>query len=79
MRACRIEGEDFEQKLVDALDCPGPVLCDVMLDPDQLFEPKLSSRQLPDGRMVSAPLEDMFPFLSRDELLQNLLIPPMES
>jgi acetolactate synthase I/II/III large subunit len=79
LRACRIEGEDFEHQLVVALNSPGPVLCDVMLDPDQLFEPKLSSRQLPDGRMVSAPLEDMFPFLSREELLQNLLIPPMES
>ena len=79
LRACRIEGEDFEQKLINALNGPGPVLCDVMLDPDQLFEPKLSSRQLPDGRMVSAPLEDMFPFLSREELQQNLLIPLMES
>jgi acetolactate synthase-1/2/3 large subunit len=49
-----------------------------MIDLEQSFEPKLSSRALPDGRMVSAPLEDMFPFLSRDELKENLLIPPME-
>ena len=77
--AYRISGEDFPRQLVDALEAPGPALCDVTLDPEQLFEPKLSSRQLPDGRMVSAPLEDMFPFLSREELQQNLLIPPMES
>jgi acetolactate synthase-1/2/3 large subunit len=76
--AFRIEGEHFEQKLVEALNVPGPVLCDVMIDLEQSFEPKLSSRALPDGRMVSAPLEDMFPFLSRDELKENLLIPPME-
>ena len=76
--ACRIEGGNFEQQITEVLDAPGPVLCDVMLDPEQSFEPKLSSRALPDGRMVSAPLEDMFPFLSREELQENLLIPPME-
>jgi acetolactate synthase-1/2/3 large subunit len=76
--ACRIEGGTFEQQLAEVLYAPGPVLCDVMLDPDQAFEPKLSSRALPDGCMVSAPLEDMFPFLSREELHENLLIPPME-
>jgi acetolactate synthase-1/2/3 large subunit len=76
--ACRIEGADFARQLRAALDAPGPILCDVMIDPEQMFEPKLSSRQLPDGRMVSAPLEDMFPFLSREELRENLFIPPQE-
>ncbi len=76
--ACRIEGENFESQLLGALDADGPMVCDVMLDPEQTFEPKLSSRSLPDGRMVSAPLEDMYPFLSREELRENLLIPPME-
>ena len=51
----------------------GPVLCEVMLDPDQVFAPKLASRQLPDGRMESPSLEDMAPFLSREELAQNRL------
>ena len=45
----------------EALAAEGPFLCEVMLDPEQTFEPKLSSRQLPDGRMVSSPLEDLFP------------------
>jgi acetolactate synthase-1/2/3 large subunit len=49
-----------------------------MIDPDQGFEPRQSSRQLPDGRIVSAPLEDMFPFLEREEMMENLLIPPWE-
>jgi acetolactate synthase-1/2/3 large subunit len=71
-----VEGDRFEAALADALAMDGPVLCEVMLDPDQQFEPKLSSRQLPDGRMVSSPLEDLYPFLERDELLDNLLIPP---
>jgi acetolactate synthase-1/2/3 large subunit len=68
----------LERQLAAVLKAPGPIVCDVMIDPEQTFEPKLSSRQLPDGRMVSAPLEDMFPFLSREELQDNLLIPPME-
>jgi len=46
-----------------------------MLDPNQAFEPRLSSRQLPDGRIVTAAFEDMAPFLSREELAQNMLPP----
>jgi acetolactate synthase-1/2/3 large subunit len=56
------------------LDGDGPQLCEVMLDKRQPFAPKLSSRRLPDGRMVSAALEDMAPFLPRDEFAENMLI-----
>lgn len=66
------------KELDEVLSMPGPVLCDVILDPNQAFEPRLTSKQLPDGRIVSAPLEDMYPFLEREELLGNLLIPPMD-
>jgi acetolactate synthase-1/2/3 large subunit len=51
----------------------GPALLEVMLDIDQGFSPKLSSRKLDDGTMVSPSLEDMAPFLSRDELARNTL------
>ncbi len=75
--ACRIEnGEDYA-RAAQLLAEPGPTLCEVMLDPAQTFEPRTSSRQLPDGRIVSAPLEDMYPFLDKDELLENLKIPPV--
>jgi acetolactate synthase I/II/III large subunit len=60
------------------LKIDGPVVCEVMLDPAQQFEPKLSSRQLADGRIVSSALEDLWPFLDRDELRNNLLIPALE-
>ena len=53
----------------------GPQMLEVMLDPEQPFSPKLASRQLEDGRMVSSPLEDLAPFLPREELAQNMLIP----
>lgn len=58
------------------LDFAGPALCEIFLDPEQPFAPKTSSRRLPDGRMVSAPLEDMFPFLERDEFEQNMIRKP---
>ena len=55
------------------LEAPGPALCHVRLDPAQEFEPRLKSRQLPDGKMVSPNLEDMYPFLPPEELEVNLL------
>lgn len=61
-----------------ALALPGAALCEVMLDMRQPFAPKVTSRRLPDGRMVSSPLEDMAPFLSREELRENMLIPLVE-
>ena len=73
--ASRLDQPDFGCVLPRILDVPGPHVCEVMLDPAQGFEPKLSSRRLPDGRMVSSPLEDMAPFLDRAELADNLLVP----
>ncbi len=56
----------------------GPCVCQVVLPIDYKFSPKLSSEKKPDGRMVSKPLEDMFPFLDRNELRENMLVPPLE-
>jgi acetolactate synthase-1/2/3 large subunit len=53
-------------------------LCHVVLDHSQGFSPKLASRRLDDGRMASSPLEDLAPFLSREELRQNMLVPLAE-
>lgn len=76
--AVRIRPENCEEAIRAALAAGGPMVCDVILDPAQRFEPRLASRRLPDGRMVSSPLEDMFPFLDREELRSNLLIPAAE-
>lgn len=76
--AFRIEGPDFGPRIDEALAAPGPCVCEVVLDPEQPFEPKLASRKLPDGRIVSPPLEDMYPFLDRQELLDNTIAPPEE-
>lgn len=74
----KIDAQNFESGLKQVLASSGPLVCEVILNPDQPFEPKISSRQLPDGKIVSAPMEDMFPFLPREEMLSNLLIPPLE-
>lgn len=53
----------------------GPCITEVFVTVDQKFEPKSSAKKLPDGRIVSPPLEDMAPFLSKEELEENMLIP----
>jgi len=78
LHGSRLEGPDFVEQLRLVLASPHPEVCEVMLDRTQTFEPKLTSRRLPDGRMVSSPLEDMAPFLSREELQENMLVPLLE-
>lgn len=69
----RIDAIDtMDEKIKKVLSSSNPVLCEVLLDPAQGFEPKLSARSLPDGTMVSPSLEDMFPFLSEEELKTNI-------
>jgi acetolactate synthase-1/2/3 large subunit len=51
---------------------PGPALCEVVVDPHQSYEPRVTSRELPDGTIVSPGLEDMFPYLSEEEVTENL-------
>lgn len=63
----------LKQKIAKVLAIPGPVVCEVMLDHDYIFQPKLSSEKLPDGRMISKPLEDMYPFLDRKEFSSNMI------
>jgi acetolactate synthase I/II/III large subunit len=56
------------------LQTDGPTLFDVSLDPSQEFEPRLRSRILPDGKILTPNLEDMYPFLTPEELASNMLV-----
>lgn len=76
--AMRIEGENFSRQISEALATGGPIVCEVVLNREQGFEPRPSSKKLADGRMVTAPLEDMAPFLSREELRSNMLVPMVD-
>jgi acetolactate synthase-1/2/3 large subunit len=69
---------ELSAKIGAALETSGPTLCEVVLDLRQQFAPKVASRKLDDGRMVSSPLEDMAPFLTREELRANMIVPLKE-
>ena len=62
-------------KIKDVINTEGIQMCEIMLNLKQVFAPRLSSRRLEDGRMITAPLEDMFPFLDRKELQDNMFYP----
>jgi len=66
--------EDVASEIPKVQNLPGPVICEVFTHPEQLFSPKLSLALQKDGSIVSPPLEDLSPLLSREELAENMLI-----
>jgi acetolactate synthase-1/2/3 large subunit len=68
---------DLRAAVRAVLAMPGPVVCDVRVIEDEIRAPRLSSSQRPDGSFVSKPLEDLWPFLPRDEFLENMIIEPL--
>ncbi len=64
---------DCNSAIPQTLESASASICEVFLDLNQQFAPKLASRKLEDGRMVSSPLEDMAPFLSREEFAENII------
>ena len=55
----------------------GPCICEVLMDPIQPLVPKTSFKILSDGKLVSPPIEDLYPFLERKEFLSNMIIKPI--
>lgn len=70
--------KDMDKTIKKVLSYKGPVACEIIVSPDMQFSPKSASMQLKDGTFVSRPLEDMAPFLSREELKNNMFIPLWE-
>ena len=60
--------------VIQTIDTKGPVICGVRAQTDQAIIPTVSSVRLPNGKMQSRPLHDMFPFLSEDEIKKNMVI-----
>jgi len=78
--ACRINNNSELERMIDnVLKIDSPILCNVNMDANQVFMPRITSKQLKDGRMVSSPLEDMYPFLGEEEFMSNMLIPRWEA
>ena len=65
--------QELDETLRRIFSEEGPALVEVMLDPFEALGPKAASKRLPDGTMVSSPLEDMAPFLPREELKANMI------
>lgn len=68
----------LREELRMALEHDGPLVCEVVVLPDEPRVPRVSSFQRPDGSMVSKPLEDLYPFLDREEFRLNMLVPPLD-
>jgi acetolactate synthase-1/2/3 large subunit len=78
LATARIENQtDLLAQVRRVLCIPGPVVCDVKVIPDEARAPRLSSVQRPDGSFVSKPLEDLWPFLDREEFMANMIVPPL--
>jgi acetolactate synthase-1/2/3 large subunit len=74
----RIENQEaLNLKIRSVLEMEGPVVCEIISPLEEERAPRLSSVQRPDGSMVSKPLEDLWPFLDREEFLANMIIPPI--
>ena len=72
--AIRIDGpSDMPAKLRQVLHAAGPVVCEVMVKPDEPRAPRVSSIKNPDGSMESMPLENMWPFLPAEDLAANMI------
>jgi len=69
---------DMQTQIREVLNWDGPVICEVTVAPNEERIPRAASYIKPDGSMGSKPLEDLYPFLDRDEFLANMLIPPLE-
>lgn len=67
----------LKEKIKKALSTKGPFIFEIMMNPNQQLIPKVTSFVRPDGKVISKPMEDMYPFLDRKEFYKNMLIPPI--
>jgi acetolactate synthase-1/2/3 large subunit len=68
---------DLREQVRRVLRMPGPVVCEVKVILDEVRAPRVTSVQRPDGSFVSKPLEDLWPFLNREEFKENMMVEPV--
>jgi acetolactate synthase I/II/III large subunit len=79
LRAVRIADQrGLRGQLAEVLALAGPVVCDVICRPDEARIPSLASAQRADGSLYSKPLEDLWPFLPREEFYSNMIVAPLD-
>ena len=75
---CAHSNTEMKKVIDEVLKLDGPVFTEIFTDIDQVWEPKSSTKRLEDGTLVSPPLEDLAPFLPREELERIMVIPLMD-
>lgn len=76
----KADSNDKMQEAIDkVLSLEGPVFCEIFTDTTQVWEPKSATKRLEDGTLVSPPLEDLAPFLPREELERQMFIPLIDA
>jgi acetolactate synthase-1/2/3 large subunit len=75
---CARSNNEMKEVVGDVLKLDGAVFCEIFTDTNQVWEPKSATKRLPDGTLVSPPLEDLAPFLPRDELERIMIVPLAE-
>jgi acetolactate synthase-1/2/3 large subunit len=71
------DNADIRETIRRVLATNGPVVCEVMVSPNEPTWPRVLSVLNPDGKLTSKPMEDMSPLLDRKEFLANMIIPPI--
>ena len=64
----KIANHDHFHRFKMGMDITGPVMFEVMMDPDQPQAPRFLNRRNPDGTMNPTKLEDAWPFLPPEEI-----------
>ncbi len=76
---CAHSNDEMKTVVDKVLSADGFAFCEIFTDTAQVWEPKSSTKRLPDGTLVSPPLEDLAPFLPREELNNIMFIPLIEN
>ncbi|MDD5530425.1 MAG: thiamine pyrophosphate-binding protein [bacterium] len=76
LKTFKIDSQDkMKGKVNTILKYDGPVVCEVIVNPDLLTQPKILSEVKSDGKIFSKPMEDLWPFLDRKEFKANMIVP----
>ncbi|MBI2758417.1 MAG: thiamine pyrophosphate-binding protein [Chloroflexi bacterium] len=67
----------LREKIRQTLATEGPVICEVSVSPLEVQQPRVMSSLRADGTIVSKPMEDLWPFLEREEFYSNMIVPPL--
>ena len=71
--------EELDEKIKKIVSHKGVIICEILIDETQIFSPKLGAKIHSDGTITSPPLEDLSPFLSKEELESNMIIAPFDA